>query len=48
VLVVGRIQKHEVRGRAADLGACHHEPEMLRFDMLAPGFQAMRHRRPET
>jgi hypothetical protein len=48
VLVVGRIQKHKVRGSAANFGACHHEPEMFRFDVLASGLETMRHGRSET
>jgi hypothetical protein len=48
VLMVGRIKKHEVRGRAANFGACHHKPEMLGFDGLASGLQTMRHGRSET
>jgi hypothetical protein len=44
VLVVGRIQQHEVSRRPADLGTCHHQREMALFDMLAADFQAMVHR----
>jgi hypothetical protein len=48
VLVVRGIQKHEMRRRPADLGACHHQAEMPRLDVLSSSFQAVGHRRPET
>jgi hypothetical protein len=37
--------EHEIRTGLANLGAVHHEPEMLGFDMFATGLQAMVHRR---
>src|SRR6266540_539398 len=41
VLVVGRIQQHEMRRRAADFGARHHQTEMPRLRVLPACFQAM-------
>jgi hypothetical protein len=48
VLVVGRIQQHEVSRRPANLGACHHQREVVLFDVFAAHFQAMVHRGRET
>lgn len=35
--------QHEVRRGLADLGACHHEPEVSRFDMPTALLQAVIH-----
>jgi hypothetical protein len=43
-----RVQKHEVRSRATDLRARHHETEVFRFDVLTASLQTMRHGRSET
>ena len=48
MLVMRRIQQHEMCGRPADLRARHHQPEMRGPDMLTSDLQAMRHRRSET
>ena len=39
---MGRVQKHEVGSRAADLRARHHETEMFRFDVLTASLQTRR------
>jgi hypothetical protein len=40
-----RAAQHEIGARLADLRAVQHQPEVLRFHMLASGFQAVVHRR---
>ena len=39
---MGRVEKHEVGSRAADLRARHHETEMFRFDVLTASLQTRR------
>ncbi|MEL4419803.1 hypothetical protein, partial [Shewanella algae] len=48
VRMVRRIEKHEVRRSSAYLGTRHHQSDVLRFDVLPAGLQAVGHRRPET
>jgi hypothetical protein len=43
-----RAEKHEMRGRPANLGASHHQGEMLSFGMLTAHLQAMPHRRRQA
>jgi uncharacterized protein len=48
VLVVRAVDQHEMRRRPTDLGAGHHQPEMLRFGVLAAVLEAMGHRRAKA
>jgi hypothetical protein len=48
MFVVGCADEHEMCGRAAHLGARHHQTKMLRLDVLAAGFKAMVHSRTQT
>jgi len=43
MLVMGRVQQHEVCGGPANFGAGHHKPEVLGLDMFSAGLEAMRH-----
>lgn len=47
-LVMGSVDEHEVRGRAAHFCTRHHESEMLRFNVLAALLQAMCHGRTDA
>ncbi|EGE56223.1 hypothetical protein RHECNPAF_730022 [Rhizobium etli CNPAF512] len=46
-MVIGADQ-HEMRGRAANLGAGHHQPEMRRLRMLSTCFETVAHCRAKT
>ncbi len=48
VLMVGRVQQHEMRRGPADFGAGHHQAEMRGFGVLASDLQAMGHRHAEA
>src|SRR5690606_1983491 len=48
MLVMRRADQHEMRRRSADLGARHHQPEMLRRDMFAAFLEAMPHGRAQA
>jgi hypothetical protein len=39
-----RAEQHEMRGRPANLGASHHQGEVLGFGMLTADLQTMSHR----
>ena len=48
VLVMRRVDQHEMGGGAAYFGTGHHQPEMGGLDMLPTGFQTVVHGRAET
>ena len=48
MLVMRSADQHEMRRRPADFGTRHHEPEVLRLDVLAALLQAVRHRHSEA
>jgi hypothetical protein len=43
-----RAEKHEMRGRPANLGARHHQAEVLGFGMLTANLQTVSHRRRQA
>jgi hypothetical protein len=40
--------RHQIGGQLADRDAIHHQPEMLRADMIAAHFETFSHGRGET
>jgi hypothetical protein len=48
MLVMRRVNQHEMRGCPADLGARHHQAEMGRLNMLPTSFKTVVHGGGET
>jgi hypothetical protein len=48
VLVVWSVDQHEMRRGPADLGARHHQSEMLWLNVLTASLEAVCHRHPEA